>query len=272
MKNIEKVLMGILLFSIFFIVEKFGFGFIYYLNVEVDIQFIDVILHMMIGDISVYLTHNTLVVFILEEMIKLIAFSVLTSYIFVCLINIQPNIVLPDKVVLREMPLDNLQLSILIGNKSKHNIYNVKCIITCYYIKENNKNQKNSEIEFSSEKGLIENYYRFSFDLTKLPRKMLSDFIDKNHNSFDQDSIHVAIIGNANNLGNSFRIEKNYKLSDIVIDEHEIKTEYKKERFRRKDKICKRGWVELFKNREVSEKRRQEVIEKIEKLIENMRE
>ena len=77
----------------------------------------------------------------------------------------------------------------------------------------------NSEFTMTDERISLENYYRFSFDLAKFPRKVLKDIIEK-PTYFDKETIAVSITGNCNYIGNSFKISKQYKLSDIVYDEH----------------------------------------------------
>lgn len=50
----------------------------------------------------------------------------------------------------------------------------------------------------------IDNYFRFSFDLKKFPRKILHDFIKKDPACLDLDTISIAISGNSNFLVNTF--------------------------------------------------------------------
>ncbi len=66
----------------------------------------------------------------------------------------------------------------------------------------------NGEFEIVQEVHAIDNYFRFSFELGKFPRKILKDFITKDSTCLEIDSISVSVSGHSNILGNTFLISK----------------------------------------------------------------
>ena len=52
----------------------------------------------------------------------------------------------------------------------------------------------NSEFEIVQEVHAIDNYFRFSFELEKFPRKILKDFITKDSTCLEIDSISVSAV------------------------------------------------------------------------------
>jgi hypothetical protein len=209
----------------------------------------------------------------IQKFLELIYVSVLTGYIFAYILNREPKIVLPQKLVIRHRTSENVEklltLGILVGNKSRFNLHNVCCTVTCYYLK-NKKNPKltNGEFQIRQEVHKLENYYRFSFDLKEFPSKILKDFIEKDPVCLEIDSINVSISGNANLLGNTFMVDRKYKLSDIVIDEHipvlknDIRTPFIGKKLYQ---IIK--WKELDRTEEVSETKRNKIINEINTII-----
>lgn len=143
MKTIRQIIKSTFIFSIFFVIEKVLLSFVVcnVLNSE-NYSFARIFLIAVSGNIKEIINDNWFLafVFVVHEILELIAFSILTSYIFAFILNREPKIIFPDKLVIRHRTSDGsngiLTLGILIGNKSKFDIHNVNCTITCYYIKK----------------------------------------------------------------------------------------------------------------------------------------
>lgn len=222
---IKKICKCILIYTIFYLVYKFilssilfiyrcdrSLGFEEFLYYQYHNRFIEISSNCITG-----------VIYLVQNVIDVSATAVLTSFIFTYILNKEPKIIFPDKLVIRHRTSweekNKLTLGILVGNKNKYNIHNAVCSITCSYIKQENPLLINSEFTLKDERILLQNYYRFSFDLTKFPKQILKDIIEKPV-YYDKETIIVSITGNCNYLGNSFKVSREYKLSDIVYDEH----------------------------------------------------
>ena len=210
-----------------------------------------------------------------EKFIEMIASTVLTGYIFAYILNREPVIILPDKLVIRHRTSENvnhlLTLGVLVGNKSRFKIHDVRCTVSCFYVKKNKEPLlTNSEFQVFQEVHSIHNYFRFSFELEKFPRKILYDFIEKDPVCLELDAINVSIRGHSNLLGNTFMISKKYKLSDLVIDEHVPQITYSiKNPLSGKKILDIIRWDELNRIEEVCEKKRIKTIKEIKKIIDN---
>lgn len=222
-------------------------------------------------------------ILLLKNVVETIAMAILTSYIFAYILSREPKLVFPDKLVIRHRTSweskDKITLGILVGNKSRYNINNVVGCITCSYIKQEEPLLINSECTLKDERMVLENYYRFSFDLTQFPRQVLKDIIEKPEYS-SKETIVVSITGNCNYIGNSFKITKRYTLSDIVFDEHEPEILKKRKNILTGEelinpfngkKIKKIDWNEMHKIIEVDEDRRKKSVDEIRYIIKNMK-
>lgn len=281
---IKKIIKGCFIYSIFYILSKTLFSlffFSYRADESIDIYtFIFYqLLDKKVFNISVDIGVTCML--LIQRAFEASCFAVLTSYIFVYILNREPQIVFPDKLVIRHRTSweakNKITLGILIGNKSYYNIHNVKCSITCSYIKQEEPLLINSEFTLSEERILLENYFRFSFDLSKFPRKVLKDIINK-PTYCDKETIVVSIVGNSNYLGNIFKVSHKYKLTDIVYDEHTpiisypiinpITKEKIKNPFSHND-IKKIKWTEIKDIVEADEEKRKKSVKEIKFIIKN---
>lgn len=222
---IRRVFRSILGYVIFYVLDIFIFScLLYNYRHNVEMPFTLFLYNQFINS-SVEINNNIItgIFYFVREIAEVSAVAVLTSYIFAYILNRDPKIIFPNKLVIRHRTSweakNKITLGILVGNKNKYNIHNVVCSITCSYIKQENPLLINSEFTLTDERILLQNYYRFSFDLTKFPIQILKDMIDKPA-YYDKETIVVSITGNCNYIGNSFKISQEYKLSDIVYDEH----------------------------------------------------
>ncbi len=222
----KKLIKTFLMYTIFYIVEVTLFSvllFNYRMDTEISLR--EFLYSKFVKDNMVTVINSIEVACIcfIQNVIEVSAGTVLTGYVFAYILNREPRIIFPNKLVIRHRTSwetkDKITLGILIGNKSSYCIHNVVCSITCSYIKQTEPLLINSEFTLHDERIVLENYYRFSYDLTKFPKQILKDIIEK-PTYFQEQTITVCITGNCNLIGNSFKILKKYKLSDIVFDEH----------------------------------------------------
>lgn len=277
MRTTINIIKSILIYSIFYLLINLLFCLKYY--------FIEFNTYMSFGETFILLLSGTLMNEIKEEKIlmisnfqrfvQMILTTILTGYIFTYILNREPKIILPDKLTIRHRTSENvnhlLTLGVLVGNKSRHRIYDVQCIVLCTYLKYNDDPDKtNGEFQLLENIYVVDNYYRFSFKLEYFPKKMLEDFLDKNLRSLEVDTISISVSGHSKILGNSFLVTKKYKLTDLVIDEH---TPSLTEKHKIKNPLTKRPWSyvkwnEFNKVEEVSESERAKTVDEIRKIIE----
>lgn len=227
MKTLRKIIKSTFFFGCFYMAEKLLVSIFFYEILQKKFPLEEVLIHVISNNSSQIIDGNFLLVLFLtlDNLIELIGFSILTSYIFTYMLNREPKIVLPDKLVIRHSNNSEtmLLLGVMIQNRNRLDIFNVECTITCYYIKGKDPLLANADFKIKKSQPLIKNYYRFSFPLKDFPTKLLKDLIDKNPVGYNEDAITVLLTGNANFLGNTFGIVKKYHLSDIVFSEQEPK-------------------------------------------------
>lgn len=206
--------------------------------------------------------------------------AVMTGCIFQQIINKRPKIILPEKLVIRLRTSANvkkcLSLGVMVGNYNKDWIYDIKCTITCFFVNkdpiETDKSSiadMNGEYTCTKETMIIQNYYRFSFDLDKLPHKFLEDYLSKRTVAINRDYILVTLSGNIDYMGGMrlFYKTKKYRIRDIVIGKDP-------ERFKviannpltghKKEKIL---WDQIMNPAEISETERQKIVAEIERML-----
>lgn len=273
----RQITKSTIMYMIFYAVEKLFFLSIIFLNQNFQDISLSYFLFHKLENTGIFIS----IVEVVQEIIETAGLAVLTSFYFAYILNKQPNIIFPDKLVVRHRTSweskNKLTLGILIGNKSHFNIHNITCSITCSYIKKENPLLINSEFTMREERILLENYYRFSFDLAQFPRKVLKDIVEKPA-YYGKETISVSLSGQCNYIGNSFKMTKMYKLSDIVYDEHTpILTEIRKNILTGKDlinpltkkNITKIKWDELNHYIEVGEEKRSRTVNEIYYIIKN---
>lgn len=276
MKTFKRILKSTIAFSFIFIFEKYLFGLLYFkFNSNQILSKSDAIYASFLDKANTIISNEPIItiIFIIQTIIELIAFSVFASYIFTYILNREPKLIFPEKLVIRHRTSEGsegkLRLGVLIGNKSKLNIHNVTCTITFCYVKSENPLLKNAEVKIREEQPVLQNYFRFSFDLNDFPKKLLKDFLNKSAIPYQEDTINIVLTGNANSWGNNFRIARIYHLSDIVFDEHTPDiTAYIRNPFTG-NKLWKYiRWSEITKTVDVDEDSRASTINEIKQLIE----
>lgn len=276
MKTIRKIIKATFLFSIFYIIEKLILCWVfYYVSDSSKYSYTEILLFALTDNIKNIIDNNWVLTlaYILHDLLGLIAFSVLTSYVFTYILNREPHIIFPNKLVIRHRTTldakEKLTLGILIGNKSKFDIHNVECTITCFYVTQISPLLTNGEFQVKKSQSIIGNYFRFSFEIKTFPIKLLEDFLSKEKGCYDKDTITVIITGNSNFLGNSFRVSHKYHLSDIVFDEHIIPNLNYEIKFPFTNKIIFHGtkWDEIKQIEDLDEESRKNTVNEIKQII-----
>lgn len=278
---IKKIIKSILTYAIFYLISKVIFSLLLFgVCKDTSVSLQDFIFLMIQGE-TIQIEENifSVIIFFTDKIVDASAIAVLTSFIFAYILNKEPQIVFPTKLVIRHRTSwesrNKLTMGIMIGNRSHYDLHNVVCSITCSYIKQEEPLLINSEFTLCEERICLENYYRFSFDLSKFPRQVLKDILDK-PSYWKEETIVVCVTGNCNGIGNSFRITKKYNLSDIVYDEHEPRiTVLRKNIFTgnnlknpfTKKNISKIRWEEVHRIVDVNEEGREKSIKEIKYMI-----
>lgn len=275
MKTTVKIIKSIFIYLFWFLIIHFIFSAIYYLcGLNQEYTYRQIVIYSISGNLGEQMLkkNELLILAAIQNFLELICASVLTGYVFAYILNREPKIIMPDKLVIRHRTSEDvngvLSLGVLVGNRNRSHIHNVCCTITCFYIKKKEPMLTNGEFQSSQEIHRIQNFYRFSFDLKEFPRKVLKDFIDKDPVCYEIDSINVSISGHSNYLGNTFLVSKRYGLADIVFDEHvpNLKSSIKNPvTGNRLFQIVK--WNELQRIEEVSEIKRNKTVNEIKAII-----
>lgn len=214
-------------------------------------------------DYSIKMNTICSLIIAVQNVMYTVVISVFASYAYACYVYRSLPILFPPKLVIRHRTNGKLCLGVLIGNKHRAPIHDLECTLTCRYLKDDGG--INREFKLKDCHTIITNYYRFSFEVSELPKELMKTFIYKDSKGMEEDEILVTLsgIGYANN---KFYEKRNYTLSEIVIDEHipqpeeNITNPFTGKVIRRKI-----NWKKLYKEEEVSELKRKEIIEEIRK-------
>ncbi|NPA43070.1 MAG: hypothetical protein GXO27_03460, partial [Chlorobi bacterium] len=85
-----------------------------------------------------------------------------------------------------------------------------------YKLRFDNKIAINSETILKQYTPFIKNYYRFSFDINDFPKSLIKGILDKNSLEAN-NSIVILLQGKFGNFGETFFMERSYKMKDIII-------------------------------------------------------
>ena len=279
MKFILKILKCTLLYILALVTINLIFCSIYYFNGTIDINSFSRTLFLSLSDqLENYFieddNNHFLILLTIHHLLELICSAVLTGYIFAYIFNRAPRIIFPKKLLIRRRTSEGsenlLTLGVMIGNKSRR-IYDVKCTVRFTYVKEKKPYVlKNSEVELESSIKSLSNYHRFSFKLSKVPKKLLKDFLSKESVDYNEAVINIIISGHNNTSGGNFILAHAYKLTDIIIDKHVPNPKRSFPAFAKKYKYERIYWPDVFRYEEVSEEERREIINEIQGYTEDL--
>lgn len=271
----RKIIAQVFIYVLFVIVLNI-LGAIFIMNYVIKRSFFEtVILLFCNNSIIIEKSSNELyvsIVIAVKQIIEGVLFAILGSVIFSYILNRDVRIIFPKKIAIRRRTSEGtrgkLTAGILLGNPGKNWIYDVQCKVYCSYIKSTGEiTQRNSEVVLKSTVDLIQNYYRFSFEITDFPRTFWEHYLNKSEAYIEKDYLYIIIVGTRNGIGGKFKCEHKYLLQDIVIDLHDPEKHFKKtvkNIFTQKEKEII-DWKEFSKYIEAGEKDRLRVIEEIER-------
>lgn len=212
-----------------------------------------------------------------------ITFAILTSAVFIYVVNREVNIVFPEKLVLRRRTSEGsegmLTLSAMIGNPERKWLYHVCCTMNCIYSKDsdnvscvNNRVPTNNETYLHQDVEIFQNYYRFSFDVDRIPKTFwdnYSKWIDANPSISSgnerpiilksvlqvlfkkkpkdnpKDALIVMIEGKTKGLNGDFRVIKRYGFQDIVVAPNDLDESNKSFETRKRSAFTGKEKVEI---------------------------
>ena len=159
----------------------------------------------------------------------IIILAIIGGYVYSLIMSLHLGIVIPDNLILRRSPQDDdngkPMLSFMLGNKSKYYRFDVSCEITCVFQKQLGNPSVHTQMIERQSVSMINNYYRFSFDASKIPTKFWKNYSEYLENGWTNKLIesdnHVAVLvsGSSNFLGGRFTILKEYPLSKIIFND-----------------------------------------------------
>lgn len=156
----------------------------------------------------------------IQNLVEVIATAILTGYVLTYFTHRQPKVSLVEYLVIRRRTSENvknqLSLGVMVLNKGMKKLERVECHISCVYVNLD-KRSINAEYHNVQEVMTINNYMRFSFPLELLPRKLLRDYLNDDPYCNKTDVITITVTGEYGSLKSPFKIEKRYRLADIVI-------------------------------------------------------
>lgn len=279
----KKIAKAIVIYTIFYVIETVAFSVLLYLSSNaIQVDYNHFLLDQLTERTYLFVEPLSIPIYYLQKIFESCSLVVLTSSIVEYIMNREPILIFPEKLVIRHRTSwdcrNKLVLGILVGNKSRFYIQNMTCTITCKYIKQTEPILISSEFTLSEKRTILENFYRFSFDLTKFPRQILKDIINKPE-YYDIHTISVCVTGTCN-LNKSFTQVISYRLSDIVFDEHIPNPSSVRKNiltgnvliapFSRRT-IKKIDWNEITRVVEVDENSRKDTVKEIKKIIRNMK-
>ena len=103
MKTIKKIIKSTFIFGVFYIIEKLVISLFFYEILKDKLSLSEVIINIISNNASQIINNNLMLTLILAfgNLVELIGFSILTSYIFAYILNREPKILLPDKLIIR---------------------------------------------------------------------------------------------------------------------------------------------------------------------------
>lgn len=277
---IVKIVEALTIYLAFFTVKTIFISWTLFPFSSIEMEYRLFLLQCFLNEPQYHVNYFTTTVWILADVFDLLSTTVLTGYIFAYITNWKPKIIFPNKLVIRHRTsgevAHKLSLGVLIANKSRSNLSNVTCSLIFSYRKQIEPRQIVSDTVLRDDRLVLENYYRFSFPLIDFPREILLRIAEGNYGI--DDSITVHIVGSSNSIGNIFQVERKYKLSDIVFDEHApnatiyFKNPITGERIKlpfANMELKYIDWKEVIRIEEADEEQRERSIYEIKTIVEN---
>lgn len=214
---------------------------------------------------------------VLQNLLLTITGAILTGLIFRQVVHITPKVLLPEKLVLRKRYADDaIVMNVMVGNQGKSFLYNTKCTITCYYVSGTKESgsyagpHMNGECVCEDKTAVVQNYYRFGFNIVDIPTKFLEDYINKTED-YKKDYVFVMVSGSVEHLGQlqPFQVVKLYRLKDIVFGKSAEQFKQNRVNIFTGKVQRKLLWDKVMNPIELGEDDRQEIVTEIKATIKN---
>lgn len=263
MKNyLQKILKASGIFVVYYFIQAVVFSLIY--KQYCNLSFTSVLMYELstVGGSTIELNMIIAGIKATQNILYAVTITIYATYVYTCYVNKPPKILLPPKLVIRRRANRMLCFGVLVGNKNKYALNNVECSLTFRFKKADGG--KNNEHKLIETHTCVINYYRFSFLVKDTPSELMEAYISKDVDKVKDDEILVIVSG-MGYANNKFYIKKTYKLSDIIIDNYnpdnawvDIVNPFTHETIRKK-----LNWKLLYKEQEVGESERNNIINEI---------
>lgn len=255
------------IFILFYIVQAVIFSIIF--SRFSTMTYMEILIHELAlqKDYNIKLNMFVALINAVQNLVYAVAVAVFATYTYLCYMNKPAKILFPPKLVIRHKENKKLYFGVLIGNKNRYSLNDVRCSLTFIYQKDNGG--MNSEYKLKDTHTSIINYYRFSYDIMDVPSEIMRAYIYKKTEAYQKNAILVTLSGTGY-ANNKFFEKKLYKLSDIIIDEHKPEP-VEKIINPFTNKIIKENinWEKLYREEEVGETERKNIVRQIETMLEN---
>lgn len=197
-----------------------------------------------------------------QNILYAVIVAIFATYVYTCLVYKIPKVLTPPKLVIRRRSNGKLCFGVLIGNKNRNVLNDTECTLTFRYQKADGG--MNNEFKLKDTHTNLINFYRFSFDISDVPAELMEAYISKESTKMQNDEILVTFSGTGY-ANNKFYVKKAYKLSDIIIDKYNPENAWVKIVNPFTNKIIKKklSWKLLYKEEEVGELERNDIINEI---------
>lgn len=214
-RMIDNRIMCILVYTGYIIVSRFIFSY-FYMRFSYN-DYVICLIYSYNHSAKIELNDAIYLTTAIQNIIDEIVFAIFTSLLVHFVMSKKPDIILPEKLIIRKRTTYNqISLSLMVGNRNRYNLYDVQCYLTYSYIKDNISN-RNGETHFVQSAPVINNYYRFSYDLHNFPESFFSTLLERKEVQLEENRFYVVLTGKSGFFHEDFIISKTYRFNEIVI-------------------------------------------------------
>ena len=212
---IDNRIMCVLIYVGYIIVSRFFFSY-FYMHFSYN-DYVTCLIYSYYHSVKIEPNDVLYLASALQNIIDEIVFAIFTSLLVHFVMSKRPDIILPEKLIIRKRTTNNeISLSLMIGNRNRYNLYDVQCHLTYSYIKGDVLN-RNGETHFVQSIPVINNYYRFSYDLFNFPESFFLTLLERKEVQLEENRFFVVLTGKSGFFHEDFLVSKTYKFNDIVI-------------------------------------------------------
>lgn len=214
-RMIDNRIMCVLIYVGYIIVSRFFFSY-FYMHFSYN-DYVTCLIYSYNHSVKIEPNDVLYLASALQNIIDEIVFAIFTSLLVHFVMSKRPDIILPEKLIIRKRTTNNeISLSLMIGNRNRYNLYDVQCHLTYSYIKGDVLN-RNGETHFVQSIPVINNYYRFSYNLFNFPESFFFTLFDRNEIYLKENRVYIVLTGKTGFFQEDFLISKTYEFDDIII-------------------------------------------------------